>query len=115
MTVTARLDDSAIAVEPGQQAVVDLTVRNSGQRVEAYVLDLVGEPAAWASVRPAQLSVYPGDDAHAQVLFAPPKTAAIPAGYGRSASGWRRSTIPRTPPCRRGSSSCGRSPTSASS
>jgi len=80
MTVTARLDNPTIAVEPGQQAVVDLTVRNGGQRVESYVIALVGEPAAWASVSPAQLSVYPGNDAHAQVLFAPPREAAIPAG-----------------------------------
>ena len=80
MTVIARLETAGIVVEPGQQAVIDVTVHNSGQRVEAYRLDLVGEPAGWASVSPAQLSVYPGDDARAQVLFAPPRAAALPAG-----------------------------------
>ncbi len=80
MTATARLESRGIAVEPGQQAVLDLTVHNSGHRVEAYHLDLVGEPAGWASVSPEQLSVYPGDEAHAQVVFAPPRAAAVPAG-----------------------------------
>jgi hypothetical protein len=80
MTVTARLESAGIVVEPGAQAVVGLTVHNSGHRVDAYHLEVVGEPAAWASVTPAELSVYPGDDGHAQVLFAPPRVAAIPAG-----------------------------------
>jgi hypothetical protein len=80
MTVIARLDRPGVAVEPGEVAVVDITVHNSGRRVEAYQLDLVGEPAAWASVTPAELSVYPGDEAHAQVTFSPPRAAAVHAG-----------------------------------
>jgi len=80
MTVIARLDHPGVAVEPGEVAIVDITVHNSGRRVEAYHLDLVGEPAAWASVNPPELSVYPGDDAHAQVTFTPPRTAGVLAG-----------------------------------
>jgi hypothetical protein len=80
MTVIARLDHAGLAVEPGEVAVVDITVHNSGRRVEAYQLDLVGEPASWATVTPAELSVYPGDDAHAQVTFAPPRDSAVHAG-----------------------------------
>lgn len=80
MTVTARLDRPGVAVEPGEVATVDLTVHNSGRRVEAYRLELVGEPAGWGSVHPPELSVYPGDDAHAQVTFAPPRGAGVTAG-----------------------------------
>jgi hypothetical protein len=80
MSVIARLDHTGVAVEPGEVAVVDITVHNSGRQVEAYHLDLVGEPAAWASISPADLSVYPGDEAHAQVTFAPPRAAAVTAG-----------------------------------
>ncbi|MEN3361654.1 MAG: hypothetical protein V7637_5636 [Mycobacteriales bacterium] len=80
MTVIARLDHPGVAVEPGEVAIVDITVHNSGRRVEAYHLDLVGEPAAWASVNPAELSIYPGDDAHAQVTFTPPRAAGVHAG-----------------------------------
>jgi hypothetical protein len=80
MSVTARLDQTGVAVEPGEVAIVDITVQNSGRQVEAYHLDLVGEPAAWATVSPADLSVYPGDEAHAQITFAPPRAAAVVAG-----------------------------------
>src|SRR5260370_23706681 len=80
MTVTAHLDANGLAVEPGQLVTVDLTVRNTGHRVEAYQLDVVGEMAVWAAIDPPRLSLYPGDEARAHVTFTPPRAATALAG-----------------------------------
>jgi hypothetical protein len=80
MTVIARFDPAGVAVEPGQQATIELVVHNASNQVEAYHLAPVGEPAAWAVVDPPQLSVYPGDEDRARVTFAPPRTATMTTG-----------------------------------
>jgi hypothetical protein len=80
MTVTARLEDVAPSVEPGTTATVGVTVHNGGHQVEAYQLQVVGEPAGWATVQPAELHVYPGEEQHADLVLAPPRASSVPAG-----------------------------------
>ncbi|WP_412542696.1 zinc ribbon domain-containing protein [Longispora sp. K20-0274] len=74
------LADRHAAVEPGETATVTFSVHNGGTRVEQFALVVLGPAAAWATVEPATLSVYPGDRAEATVRFAPPRTSASPAG-----------------------------------
>ena len=67
-----RLDSDRVAVEPGGQAQVGVTISNPGSIVEGYTLDVVGEgPSSWAQVIPAELSVYPQQEARAIVTFSP--------------------------------------------
>ncbi|MEV6524716.1 zinc ribbon domain-containing protein [Longispora sp. NPDC051575] len=74
------LADRHAAVEPGETTAVTLSVHNGGTRVEQFTLAVLGPAAAWATVEPPTLSVYPGDRAEATVRFAPPRGSASPAG-----------------------------------
>lgn len=57
-----------------------MRVRNRGQVVEQYRVELVGPVAAFASVEPAELRLFPGDQGEATVRFQPPRDASVTAG-----------------------------------
>ncbi|MYS38684.1 hypothetical protein K388_01120 [Streptomyces sp. KhCrAH-43] len=69
-----------VTVSPGAEATTTLTVRNDGDIVEAYTLDVVGDCAAWTTVEPARVSLYPGTSETVTVRFAPPRSHEIRAG-----------------------------------
>ncbi|TRV77836.1 hydrolytic protein [Streptomyces sp. 130] len=69
-----------VTVSPGAEATTTLTVRNDGDIVEAYTLDVVGDCAAWTTVEPARVSLYPGTSETVTVRFAPPRSHEVPAG-----------------------------------
>lgn len=76
-----------VTVSPGAEATTTLTVRNDGDIVEAYTLDVVGDCAAWTTVEPARVSLYPGTSETVTVRFAPPRShevraGEVPWGYG---------------------------------
>ncbi|MFE0171709.1 RICIN domain-containing protein [Streptomyces sp. NPDC059002] len=74
------LEPSATTVEPGSVAKVRLRVRNTGDTVEEYRLQVVGDAAGWSRVQPDVLRLYPGAESTADVEFAPPRTADAQAG-----------------------------------
>jgi hypothetical protein len=80
MTTLASLDPNALNVVPGEQAACGLTVRNNGDIVESYQLQVVGEVAPWTTLDPPTLSLYPGSEARVNVTFAPPRSSR--AGVG---------------------------------
>jgi hypothetical protein len=80
MTTLASLDPNALDVVPGEQATCGLTVRNNGDIVESYQLQVVGEVAPWTTLDPPALTLYPGSEARVNVTFAPPRSAR--AGVG---------------------------------
>lgn len=80
MTTTANLEQVQLHLDAGHEAVVPLMIRNSGDIVEGYNVEVVGVPADWTVVEPAQISLYPGDTATARVAFRPPRTPMVPAG-----------------------------------
>jgi hypothetical protein len=67
-------------VEPGSEATVAITVRNTGDIVEEYHLQAVGDPGQWAAVEPQTLRIYPGTTGTAQLTFTPPRSSAAQAG-----------------------------------
>ncbi|WP_405901651.1 hydrolytic protein [Streptomyces sp. NBC_00727] len=69
-----------VTVSPGAEATTTLTVRNDGDIVEAYTLDVVGDCAAWTTVEPARVSLYPGTSETVTVRFAPPRSHEVRAG-----------------------------------
>ncbi|MFJ7626629.1 hydrolytic protein [Streptomyces sp. NPDC097595] len=69
-----------VTVTPGAEATTTLTVRNDGDIVEAYTLDVVGDCAAWTTVEPARVSLYPGTSETVTVRFAPPRSHEVRAG-----------------------------------
>jgi type II secretory pathway pseudopilin PulG len=80
MTTTATLDPTPVALDPGGVAAVPLQIHNSGSIVEGYSLEVVGPAGGWASVEPAELTLYPDTSTTATVMFFPPRSAAVPAG-----------------------------------
>ncbi|WP_305783859.1 COG1470 family protein [Symbioplanes lichenis] len=80
MRASASLGSTSLSVTPGSTATVPVTVRNSSDTVEAYTLEVLGEPGEWAVVEPAEITLYPAGSATVTVTFAPPRSARVPAG-----------------------------------
>lgn len=69
-----------MTVSPGGEATTTLTVRNDSDIVEAYALEVVGDCAAWSTVEPARVSLYPGTSEVVTVRLAPPRSHEVRAG-----------------------------------
>ncbi|WP_030758265.1 hypothetical protein [Streptomyces griseus] len=80
MSLTASLDASSVTAVPGEETSLPLQVRNSGSTVEEYRFEVAGACAAWTTVEPATLSLYPGDAETVSVVFRPPRDPSVPAG-----------------------------------
>ncbi|MFF2012412.1 hydrolytic protein [Streptomyces sp. NPDC058195] len=80
MTTSAELETPTVTVSPGAEATTTLTVRNDGDIVEAYTLEVVGDCAAWSTVEPARVSLYPGTSEVVTVRLAPPRSPEVRAG-----------------------------------
>jgi hypothetical protein len=80
MRTTATLDSPQISLEPGAEATVPLHIRNDGEIVEEYRLQVVGLGGSWTEVVPGIVSLYPGQSKTAAVEFRPPRSSAVPAG-----------------------------------
>ena len=75
------LESTQLAVEPGGQVRVTVTVNNPGKLVEGYQLDVVGDGVSdWAEVVPPEVNVYPAEEATAVVVISPPAGGAAPSG-----------------------------------
>jgi hypothetical protein len=75
-----RLSTSEVAVAPGAVATTTATVHNGGTQVEEFTMSVAGAVAAWATLEPATLRVYPGDQSECVVRFAPPPNSSAAAG-----------------------------------
>ncbi|MEU8541349.1 hypothetical protein AB0C52_15390 [Streptomyces sp. NPDC048717] len=80
MSLTASLDATSVTAVPGEEALLSLQLRNSGSTVEEYRFEVAGAAAAWTTVEPATLSLYPGDSGTVFVAFRPPRDSTVPAG-----------------------------------
>ncbi|MFW3462697.1 hydrolytic protein [Streptomyces microflavus] len=69
-----------VTVSPGGTATTTLTVRNDSDIVEAYTLEVIGDCAAWSTVEPARVSLYPGTSETVTLTFAPPRSHEVKAG-----------------------------------
>ncbi|MFB6888214.1 hydrolytic protein [Kitasatospora sp. NPDC056327] len=70
----------SVTVTAGGTATTSLTVRNDGDIVEAYRLEVVGDCAAWTTVEPDRLSLYPGTSETVTIRLAPPRSSRARAG-----------------------------------
>jgi hypothetical protein len=80
MGVSVAFDRAVLEVPPGQQAACNVLVRNTGAVVDRVLLDVLGPARAWATAEPAELSLLPGTDATARIVFHPPKASSPRAG-----------------------------------
>jgi len=62
---------------------VALRVRNTGDIVEEYHVDVVGDPALWCVIEPSSVRLYPGTTTTVQLTFSPPRNSgAGPHPFG---------------------------------
>ncbi|MHC3449591.1 ricin-type beta-trefoil lectin domain protein [Streptomyces prasinus] len=80
MTLWTSLEPASTTVDPGGGATVRLRVRNTGDVVDEYRFEPVGDLAPWARVEPQSLRLYPGTTGTVEVSFAPPRTSDVAAG-----------------------------------
>jgi biotin carboxyl carrier protein len=69
-----------LQVEPGQTTTAKLLVRNTGQVVDQYTIDVVGESAEWTTIDPQVVNLLPGADVEVTVTFAPARAPHVAAG-----------------------------------
>ncbi|MFF9515952.1 hydrolytic protein [Streptomyces achromogenes] len=74
------LDIPEVTVAPGDIATTTVTVRNDSDIVEAYSLEIVGDCAAWTTVEPARVSLYPGTSETVTLRLEPPRSPEVRAG-----------------------------------
>ncbi|MET9000962.1 hypothetical protein [Amycolatopsis sp. NPDC004169] len=80
MGATATLSEAGLVAEPGQETSCTVTVRNAGQVVDQFAIDVVGDASGWATAEPATVNLMPGETGTVTVRFAPPRSSDVPAG-----------------------------------
>ncbi|MFI9814645.1 COG1470 family protein [Saccharothrix variisporea] len=80
MGATATLSATGLSVEPGSEVTCTVVVRNTGQLVDQFTVDVVGDAAGWAAAEPAAVNLVPQASETVTVRFAPPRSAGVPAG-----------------------------------
>ncbi|MEV8451014.1 hypothetical protein AB0467_00045 [Streptomyces sp. NPDC052095] len=80
MSLTASLDEASVTAAPGEETTLPLRILNSGSTVEEYRFEVLGACAAWSTVEPATLSLYPGDSRTVSLKLRPPRDSTVPAG-----------------------------------
>lgn len=80
MGAIARLENNALSVEPGAAVSVRIRIQNSGQVVDEFTFQVLGDAAPWATVAPAAIPLFPGREETATVTFRPPRTPQVIAG-----------------------------------
>ena len=80
MAAVTSLITSELTVDPGSRATTTIRVRNSGQIVDRFTIDVLGDGASWITVDPTELSLFPGVEGTATVTAAPPRASLPRAG-----------------------------------
>ncbi|MFE3763907.1 RICIN domain-containing protein [Streptomyces sp. NPDC059104] len=80
MSLWTSLEPSSVTVDPGSSTRVRLRLRNTGDVVDEYRFEPVGDIAPWTTVEPTTLRLYPGTTGTVELTFAPPRTPDATAG-----------------------------------
>ncbi|MBY8867650.1 peptidoglycan-binding domain-containing protein [Streptomyces sennicomposti] len=80
MSLWTSLEPASATVDPGSSTRVRLRLRNTGDVVDEYRFEPVGDIAPWTTVEPQTLRLYPGTTGTVELTFAPPRTPDATAG-----------------------------------
>jgi hypothetical protein len=69
-----------VRVEPGATITTTMLVRNTGQVVDQFTIDVVGNCVEWTQVEPKVVNLLPGADVEVTITFAPAKSPEVLAG-----------------------------------
>jgi hypothetical protein len=80
MPAAVELVNPSVTVGPGNTASTTVRIRNSGRIVDEFTLVPVGDFAAWMTVEPASLPLFPDASGEVRVTFHPPRGSTPAAG-----------------------------------
>ncbi len=74
------VNPARVSVEPGGTAGIALQVQNRGSVVDEFVIEVLGDAAAWTSVDPSRVPIFPGGTESVHVSLRPPRASHPEAG-----------------------------------
>lgn len=74
------LNATHLDVQPGDETVCEIEVRNAGDVVDQFAVEVLGDAREWSDVEPAFVNLLPGDAATVEIAFRPPRSPDVPAG-----------------------------------
>ncbi|MGH9118650.1 MAG: hypothetical protein ACRD0A_12485 [Acidimicrobiales bacterium] len=74
------LDNRTIVLPAGQDATLLVRIRNLGQVVDGFMVDVLGQPGAWAQVNPPETRLFPDTEGAVEIKFRQPENAPPVAG-----------------------------------
>ncbi|WP_329068759.1 COG1470 family protein [Streptomyces sp. NBC_01429] len=80
MTIWTSLEPASTTVDPGSSSTVRLRLRNTGDVVDEYRFEAVGDVAPYVTVEPPSIRLFPGTTGIVELTFAPPRTPDATAG-----------------------------------
>ncbi|MFJ9030930.1 hypothetical protein ACIRQP_20840 [Streptomyces sp. NPDC102274] len=80
MTTWTSLEPASTTVDPGSSTTVRLRLRNTGDVVDEYRFEAVGDIAPYVTVEPPSIRLFPGTTGIVELTFAPPRTPDATAG-----------------------------------
>ena len=80
MGVATAVVTQADEVAPGESVSWSYRIRNSGQVVDRFLIDVVGVAGEWATAAPTEVNLFPGGEEEVTITFAPPRSSSVLAG-----------------------------------
>jgi hypothetical protein len=74
------LSPGTLDVAPGDVASLDVRIRNAGNVVDEFAIQVLGDASAWATVEPRSLKLFPGEESSCTVRFAAPRVPWLTPG-----------------------------------
>lgn len=94
MGTTVSLQQHALSVDPGQSVSTELRVRNTGDVVDQFSFQPLGDAAAWITVEPPTIRLFPETDQVVTVTIAPPRESSSRPGPAT----WAVKAVPKEDP-----------------
>src|SRR5471032_2678566 len=80
MSASATIPATPLVAQPGGEVSVFVQIRNTGEIVDQYTFEVLGDAAKWAELEPGELSLFPDAEGEIKLTFRPPRDAATAAG-----------------------------------
>jgi hypothetical protein len=80
MSASATIPATPLVAQPGGEVSVFVQVRNTGEIVDQYTFEVLGDAAKWAELEPGELSLFPDAEGEIKLTFRPPREAETAAG-----------------------------------
>jgi len=94
MGTSVSLQQTALVVQPGESVSTELRVRNTGDVVDQFSFQPLGDAAPWITVEPATVRLFPDTDALVTVTIAPPRDSSSKPGVAT----WAIKAVPKEDP-----------------